>query len=244
MSASIVHLPFLTEEQCEQLVSTAEDHPDIGIDRRPESPGMFVTYGCASYLDVCLAGADPENDYYSRLAETNAALWSLFAEFYEQLRVRMAAELDGPVEYRPDLLALPGLHIFRGDAISLADHASAHFDLQFNNLRMPGAVDRDAQPITVTIPIRIPAHGTGLIVHDVDLARFNDAYARGLAANIEAYARRRTRAYHSYTLGSLVLHRGLLMHRLSSPGPIEPGDQRITVQGHAIRSGGKWILYW
>ncbi|MEV8092986.1 hypothetical protein [Kitasatospora sp. NPDC085879] len=245
MSAGrLEQFPFLDADACADVVRTAERNPDLTVDRRPDRPGEFVTYGRSAYLDVCPGDAAPEQNYYRLLADTNAGLWKAFEGLYHRLRQTLADELGEPVGYRPDDLALPGLHVFRGSAIALADHASAHFDQQYGSLRLPAPRDPGVPPLTVTVPLRMPSNGTGLIVYDVEPDRYRAAVARGAATSLESYARRRTRAYHPYTLGSMVLHRGLLMHQLSSPGPIVAGDERITLQGHAIRCGGEWILYW
>lgn len=221
-----------------------EAQPQYAVDRRPDRAGQFVTYGRAAYLDVCLEGADPEANYYNALPRSNAGLWEMFSDFYLKLQRTLEELLGDSVTYRPDCLALPGVHVFRGEGIRGAQYGGVHFDVQYQRLRLPEELDPDAEPISVTIPLRLPSCGTGLQVHHITHADYVRAYNMGRINKLDDLARRKTSAYHSYTIGHMVLHRGLILHRLLSPGPIQASDERITVQGHGIRLKGKWILYW
>jgi hypothetical protein len=188
--------------------------------------------------------SDPDRDYFNAAAASNRSLQEMFGDFYEKLRSTIEGLIGEPVTYEPELLALPGVHVFRGSGIRTATEGSMHFDMQFQRLRFPTAIDRHATPISVTIPLSIPLHGTGLQVYDVTYADYDRAFRMGRIRSLEELVRRKTSAYYPYQLGNLVLHRRLVLHGLSSPGPTVPGDERITVQGHGIRCGGKWILYW
>ena len=54
----------------------------------------------------------------------------------------------------------------------------------------------------------------------------------------------RTVAYHPYRIGGLVLHSGHKVHQIAPANDGQRGDERITLQGHGIRCGGVWNLYW
>jgi hypothetical protein len=96
----------------------------------------------------------------------------------------------------------------------------------------------------VTLPLRNPAHGTGLQVYNVTFPDYERAYRMGRINSLEELVERKTSAYHPYRPGFLQLHHRLVVHSLTSPGPIEPDDVRITLQGHGLRCDGRWILYW
>jgi len=236
--------PFLTTDETDAIVRTLSKHPELEVDRKPETPHTFGTYGRAAYLDVLRDEVDPEREYYAKLADANKGLREQFGWVYERLGVFMTRLLDGEVRYDETALALPGFHVFRGPAIALADQAGAHFDMQYRSLRLPVSPDTEANPVTFTVPVRMPCTGTGLIVYNIDPDGYTRAARRGRVRNIDEYARRKVAAYHAYEHGRLVLHHGLFLHRLSSPGPIAEDDERITFQGHGIRCDGTWILYW
>jgi len=53
--------------------------------------------------------------------------------------------------------------------------------------------------------------------------------------------------FHPYSVGGLVVHSGHTVHQIApmSQAPEAGGAlARITLQGHAIRAGGSWRLYW
>jgi hypothetical protein len=241
---TIMDYPFLDDTACDDLAHLLNEHSDLGIDRNPALPGTFITYGRAAYLDLCLPKAVPERDYFGALRNSNQVLLESFGGFYETLRTKLKQILNEPVMYRPDLFALPGVHIFRGQGIRSAGEAGFHFDVQYQRLRLPTPIDAGASPISITILLQSPKGGTGLRVYDVTYADYERAYRMGRIHKLDDLVARKTSWYYAYTRGRLVLHRGLVVHSLTSPGPVEHDDERITVQGHGIRCDGKWILYW
>lgn len=243
-SLVVTEHPFLDQRACDSLLELLDAHRELALDRNPARPGTFVTYGRAAYLDVCLPRADAERDYFNAVGESNRALKAILGDFYEELRLTMESVLGEPVIYEPEVLALPGIHIFRGIGIRSAAEAGAHFDVQYQSLRLTSPPDPDAPPLSFTIPLRNPTHGTGLQVYDVTYGDYERAYRMGRINTLEQLVRRKTSAYYPYQVGKLILHRGLVVHGLTSPGPISPDDERITAQGHGIRCKGVWTLYW
>jgi hypothetical protein len=235
---------FLTREECGAVVHRLNAHAEIAIDRNPRMPGSFVTYGRAAYLDVCLPHSSSDRDYYDAIPKTNADLQRVFGELLEHLRERIAYLADEPVEFRPELLALPGIHIFRGPGIRAAGDAGNHFDVQFQKLRLPAPPDPGARPISFTVLLRGPSHGTGLRVHDVTYEEYVRAFEQGRIASLDELVARKSHSYWQYQDGELVLHHGLVVHCLSTPGTPSATDERITLQGHGVRCQGRWILYW
>jgi hypothetical protein len=235
---------FLEPAECDALIAILERNRHLGLDRNPAMPGTFVTFGRAAYLDVCRTGVDPSTDYFGAIAQSNRSLREILGSFYERLRAMLQSLFGEPVTYEPERLALPGVHVFRGQGIRSAGEAGSHFDVQYQKLPMPGPLDPQAPPISVTIPLRNPVNGTGLQVYDVTYSDYERAYRLGRISKLEELVKRRTSAYYPYTVGRAVLHRGLVVHQLTSPGPIADDDERITLQGHGVRCGGRWILYW
>ena len=55
----------------------------------------------------------------------------------------------------------------------------------------------------------------------------------------------RTSHLHRYRLGQLALHSGLYLHQPEPARDLKPDDhERITLQGHGLRSCGRWQLFW
>jgi hypothetical protein len=48
----------------------------------------------------------------------------------------------------------------------------------------------------------------------------------------------------SYEPGKPCLIRPLPLHRIGTTPRVEPSDYRITLQGHAVRLGERWVAYW
>jgi hypothetical protein len=236
--------PFFEPAECAQLLGELDQHADLAIDRNPAIPGTFVTYGRAAYLDYCLPRADPKRDYCDAVPSVNAGLLNAFGSMYDTLRAGLSRVLDAPTQYCPARLAVPGIHIFRGRGIRSAGEAGSHFDVQYQKLPLPASIDPGTAPITFTIALRTPKCGTGLRVHNVTYDDYERAYRSGRINELSELVARRTSAYMPYEIGMLVLHHQLIVHTLSSPGPIRADDERITLQGHGLRCDGRWILYW
>ncbi|MDY1548717.1 hypothetical protein [Luteibacter sahnii] len=214
------------------------------VDRYPATPGKFVTYGRAAYLDICMPDADAQEQYYSKVAASNRVLMDAMGEMYAQLKSVVGGILGAPVTYRPDVLGVPGLHVIRGDAINITQGFGVHFDTQYERLRLPVPMDEDTYPISFTLPLLMPKNGTGLQVYDLnskDLGRLSDP---GETRSLSELAQLCGSRYLPYSVGTLVFHHGLLGHHAASSAVAGEDDERITVQGHGVLCGGEWILYW
>lgn len=132
----------------------------------------FYTLGAASYIDLGWDTAGSIDDYLSDAG----SLWHWAGEavlaVMQRVRLRLAAQLEQPVEYPPTLPS-PGFHIFIGRAIPSADClgnrdgcGSCHFDLQYEYIpwsRWYANVDLE-NTISFTLPLNLPASGGGLIL--------------------------------------------------------------------------------
>lgn len=192
--------------------------------------GGFFTLGRNAYQDVA-ASSDPDRDYYARVRESNALLIAHFGALLERVRSRFADLLGEPAELATDL-ALPGFHIFLRSALSTRGAGSLHMDQQQHALRWP-APCYDVPPVSFTLAIALPAAGGGL-----------DVWEPHACADVADLAAHGPTAYYPYERGTLVVHDGLTLHSIAPPARLADDDERITLQGHARRLGGRWILYW
>jgi len=238
----IEHLPLLSEQECVLAVAEIYRMRSHWLDRSVRNQQSFFTLGRAAYLDVCLPGSDANAQYYSKLEASNATLREGFGFLYERILNAMTGLIGNSVDYGQEL-AMPGFHLFFGSGIVSAGEGGSHFDIQYSALRLPEPID-PVEPISFTLALQLPTHGSGLETWNITEQEFNKALARGLTHSLEEYRARKIRAFHTYRTGWLFIHRGLILHRLCSPGPILSTDARITLQGHGLRIRGRWILYW
>jgi hypothetical protein len=228
---------LLSPAECADLDREVKALRNCWTPRGPQ-PGHFFTLGAASYLDA-------DDEYASRTSATNAVLRGRFGWLYARLAEVLTRRLHAPVGYT-DTLAVPGFHIWETPAIFTTPVASVHFDLQYLRTWPEDAPGVDfAHPLSFTLPIRLPRRGGGLNVWDVTYDRYRRFADRldvrltpmDLTVLLEA-----TR--FPYTVGGLSLHSGHLLHQIGEIDEVFPGDERITLQGHALCEQGVWRLYW
>jgi hypothetical protein len=233
----ITSFTLLAPAECLDLELQVKKHRDVWIPRGAQ-PGHFFTLGAASYLD------EPDQ-YTSRSSEMNPILREDFGWLYTKLTDFLSRRLHAPVGFAENL-ALPGFHIWETPAIFTRPLASVHFDLQYLRTWPKDAPGVDfAHPLSFTLPIRLPRLGGALNVWDVTYERYL-RFARQLdvrltPADITVLL---DRIRHPYTVGALSLHSGHLLHQIAEVDEVFPGDERITLQGHALCAQGEWRLYW
>src|SRR5262245_20448322 len=235
MSLILANLDLLTEEECATVRSQVYEQSNHWIRRKRMLP--FFSLGAASYLDASL-----ENPFiYIELARScNPHLAKPFQWLHKRVCDRLSDFLHAPVELH-SRLALPGFHLFQAHpAFASDDSASAHWDLQFQKILWNGETPDCSQPLSFTLPVCLPTGGGGLHMWDIS---YWDAGA--LAESKRDQIRRMfERQYYPYSLGKLVLHSGLYLHQIAPMKDALAGEERITYQGHALRFGDMWRLYW
>lgn len=196
----------------------------------------FYTLGAASYID---AQADRAL-YHSRASTFNPLLQRHFGWLYDKLTACLAQQLGGPVRFAP-ALARPGYHVYLAHRMFEQPIASIHCDMQHSLLDWSEAGLADfTQPVSYTLPIALPQCGGGLNTWEV--AR--DHTAGWTAASVLKTIADTPPRYEAYALGELVLHSGRIPHQAAPATRVQEGDERITLQGHAIACDGQWVLYW
>jgi hypothetical protein len=198
-------------------------------------PG-FYTLGLALYKD----GRESEGGALD-VEESNARLEENFGPALAQLKTFMARELGGEVEWG-DGLPLPGFHVFDATALRpAAPTGDSHFDIQYLWGRFEEPV---LEVVSVTVPIQVPASGTSLEYWPVDYAEFERLYNSDTVTGVADAERLFPMHDVSYEPGKPCLIRGLPLHRIGTTPHVEPSDHRITIQGHAVRLGDRWVAYW
>lgn len=241
MLSTFTSIEILTPGQCEEICSTV--HMLRSFWTQVHESSLFFTLGAASYIEFGLPG-DGAARYREKMQHFNPLLKEYFSGMMEYLRSTLQDSLGEPVAFEEGL-ARPGFHIWLTEAIPTQPTASVHFDLQYQQLGWPadGGADYE-RPISFTLPVRLPAGGGGVNVWNLHYREVEELSARGVPVNISELREEREREQYAYGLGRLVIHSGHFLHQIAPVEQVEPGDERITLQGHALRYGDRWRLYW
>jgi hypothetical protein len=234
----LIDIPMLHESECTSIVEQLDELQHRWITR---SLATFHTLGRATYLDV--RGTEPaEGAFRARLKSDNYLIHSNFKPLLRVLRTTLREVLGGEISLTTEF-AIPGFHIFKGIGVVTPGKAPPHFDMQYKMLNWEG-VD-EAEPISFTLPVRLPQAGGGL---DVWTETPDDIQAlfrsRKLTSIHESADKLGPAHFHRYKLGHLTVHLDRIFHRIGSVADIVPTDERITLQGHGRKLNGVWHLYW
>lgn len=201
----------------------------------------FATFGVATYLDV-MCSQTPEESYYERVPQWNAFLRDEFGDVLETVRTAVSRYYGMPARFEA-AVALPGFHIFENEGVCVHDRPSQHFDLQHRYLRWPFGPVTD-EVMSFTLPLKLPRMGGALEVWDVTEADMKRYSAMGRNITMETLGRTKPSVRHGYTPGVAAVQLRPVMHRIAPIKATYDGDQRITMQGHGVRDGDGWVLYW
>ncbi len=239
----VEQVPLLLADECPPIVDAVRRLRRYWHRRHPTLPSF--TLGAASYLDIPESGL---SGYLTSVVRTRSRLETAFADVYERVRTALATHLDcAAVRYHPQL-APPGFHIFEAhpDLASLVP--KRHIDLQHRFFHWEDPeFDAPGHRRSFTLPIALPKQGAGLYVWpagDSAASGATPATAEGFGPRL-AQSGPRERREVVYTAGRLVIHSGDQPHQIKPAGPPgAPTEVRLTLQGHAIKEGDQWWLYW
>lgn len=183
--------------------------------RRRHAVVPFYTLGQAAYLD------GDSGDYHDRgeRRRNNTLLRSRFLPLLERVAHALQPWAGLPMKLATMEAALPGFHIYLPHPAFAGPVAKRHRDFQYLQA-FPGCAVGPGDVFSFTLPLSNP-DGSGLT----------------LWPTAESEPIRLL-----YGVGELVVHDGLSDHRadLACNGDLE----RITLQGHGLRRGDHFLLYW
>ena len=203
----------------------------------PRQSLPFYTLGAASYLDASGGFAA----YRAGAERTNPILAEHFGWLHDRL-CAVVSERVGEEAVCDARLALPGFHVFLFDPAIPYPPASVHYDMQYEPIDWTGIGTPDVTTqLSLTLTLALPAAGGGLLVWNInrlDLDRMTPDERRSYTYE------NRVATFHPYTVGHLVVHSGHQLHQIAAAPDATPDDRRITLQAHAIRVDGRWLVYW
>ncbi len=195
---------------------------------------QFYLLGTSAYIEGQTQGG---LKYTFAAKRTNPLLESHFGDLYERLRAALEASLGEPVRYSAKH-ALPGFHVFLDDPTFSLPVCKIHIDLPYDQVDWPSweEIDR-TQTLSFTLSIALPESGAGLNIWE----QIPPADAR-VGASLEEQTKGLEPTFHRYAVGRMVLHDGHSVHQIA-PFKTAPGEERTTLQGHAVRTPRGWIAY-
>jgi hypothetical protein len=237
----LTQIPVLDLGECERASDDVRDLRWQWIPRAPR-PASFFTLGLASYQD--LSGPTehvPTRNYYREAPLFNTLILDRFGWLLGRVKSALESFFNTTTRF-DSRLALPGFHIFDYLAIPTTDVASIHFDLQYQLIDWTDYAPQPdfANPISFTLPIKLPKGGGGINEWDLTYQEMSRAIHRDLARFVGCTPK----TFYPYSLGMLAIHSGHHLHQIAGVADVQPGDQRITLQGHGLRMGAETVLYW
>lgn len=233
----MVSFELMSPEMADDLAESVLSQREQFI---PRGPG-FATLGRAIYLDVANKSAVQQAQYFKCLEANNQLLEKLFGWVQAALIEKFERNFGGPVR-AAEGLAVPGFHIFEKDGISTGLGDMPHFDQQWRHVEWPAPLDVD-KLVSLTLAARLPHEGGGLerwpiteqdVLRDGVTDRFKDMkWLRSQPSQIQPYEP-----------GFVYVQLNPRLHRIAPVAHIHPGDQRISMQAHAVFSQNEWLLYW
>jgi len=231
---TINRLQLLNAEECTQACRQIDELEPHWLQRLPGLP--YYTLGAASYLD---AARDP-GLYSQRVAQYNPLLATELGWLHDRVRLALAAHTGVHFVQAPEA-ARPGFHIFGFHQQFRQPMASIHFDRQHEDVPWQNRHELDpSELLSFTLPIRLPRSGAGLNTWNI---HWRDRRRDGIIGP-EQLAQSRPATYVPYREGVLMVHSGNLLHQIASVPQMQPGDRRITLQGHALKRNGIFQMYW
>ena len=206
------------------------------VHRHPTAP--FYTLGAAAYLDGDKQGA---KHYQSEIKRTRGLMAAHFGPIYEALLQVLRTALEAECEYHPNY-GLPGFHIYQAHPIFEQRMGTVHIDRQFDDTGGLGLNEVDLQrQYSMTLALRLPQSGGGLKVWPVNGLALIGADSARRSSVLESKPKA---VYHPYKVGTLALHSGALIHQIAPIKQLQPDDERLTLQAHAVWADGRWLVYW
>jgi hypothetical protein len=204
--------------QCAEWIQRLKNLQPHWTQRGP----AFYTLGAAAYLDLCSkTGSRARYDEVARRG--NPIIEQTFGDMLKRVSVCIEDYVEGPCEWARHW-ARPGFHVFRTDSLKASLRDNFHLDLQF--MHLSDNPDLLARSVTFTLPLQLPDQGAGL-----EICRIVPGKPAGEIVQ------------ERYQLGELLVHTGRALHRRAHY-PVSSQCERITMQGHGLKEGARWLLYW
>jgi hypothetical protein len=227
-------VPLLTPDESARVRQTVHS---LKAHWRGRGPFPFFTLGTPSYIDHTLGQAG----LLQRVAQDNPLMAEHFQGLYDRV-LGALREVTGEEVSLDPAFAFPGFHIFLNHEAFKQPIASVHFDHQFLHYDWsPHYRQVDlSKLLSFTLPVRLPASGGGLRIWDLT----HEEAKKLPQQEFDAIRHGSGFKYQPYSVGKLVIHSGHHLHQIAPATDIREGDERVTLQGHALYTEKGWVAYW
>jgi hypothetical protein len=246
------NVDFLTVEECKEIKEKLFSLREFWIDRSralsPFDDVPFYCLGVASYIDSIRPGES--HIYFDNAKLTNKIIKENFPQLFKKLEETLAKEFSCEIKYVDDF-AVPGFQIYLADWFFEDFMGPKHCDFHHYLLDWKKyGIDFDPKEnLSFTASIKLPKSGGGIYMwdktYDYETERLkNLSYEqhRDQMYNIELPDEERT--YFQYELGKIFFHSGNRYHQVAEVREMENDDERITLQGHAVKADNTLYLFW
>jgi len=223
---------FFTETECLSINQKVLELREKWVER-----GGFYTLGAASYLDSSL------DSYKTYSKQANPILQENFKDAYKRIKGFFEVKLGKPVVFD---LAWPGFHVFEyNQQMSRMKNveylAGIHIDTPHRDHDWGNISINEDSAISFTIPVQIPKAGAGLNYYNINIDQDYVNFYEAPKALQKKLIKSKRRV--DYKLGKLYCHNFGFLHQISNDFPLEPGDMRITIQGHGILCNDEYYTF-
>ncbi len=198
----------------------------------------FYSFGAAGYMDLSERGKDFYKELFSK---TNPILKENFSWLYEKIFLTLKDQYQKDFELY-DNAAHPGFHIFLNNDVFEIALASRHIDLQYRDIDWQGIKVDPSKSMSFTLYLELPKNGGGVYHWDLFYEDLCDMNLKDIEEVIHAHERK----LKIFNAGDIFIHNGHQYHQIAPFFDIEPKDQRISLQGHAIYAPelDKYLVHW
>jgi hypothetical protein len=246
--AALQALPLLSQEEARLAVQTIRELRPFWHRLTNNHAGFQL--GTASNRGL------PPGEYARQAAETNPRLRASFSGLLERVRQALESTLQrrrkGPARFT-EHHALPGFHVFEQEAAGQPFAPSVfgpHWDWNVYDVPWSPELPDDmalSEFASFTLPLELPSTGGGLHIWEhlfsSDVLAHVEEHQIPLDVATRRLAESRSPTFHPYEVGTLYMHTGHEVHQVK-PWDNQPGEARITLQGHGVFHEGVWWLYW
>jgi hypothetical protein len=198
----------------------------------------FYSLGAAGYMDLSEHG---QNAYKEKYQKTNPILKDNFSALYSKIFTKLEEIFSHKFELYENS-AHPGFHVFLNDYVFEIALASRHCDLQYKYIDWQGIKIDPSKSISFTLYLELPKHGGGIYYWDLFYEDLKDLEYKEKEDEIHKHEKK----LKLFKEGDLFIHNGHQYHQIAPFFDIEPEDQRISLQGHAIYAPelNKYLVHW
>ena len=163
--------------------------------------------------------------YVEQAKATNALLYATYRGLYDRVADFFEDRYGLPVDFVAEL-AVPGFHLMTYGQAGRFAGGGWHVDQVAQQVPyFADRIDEVDAVLNFTLPLAVPSGGTGMDI-------------------VEPESDPQRQVHVAYQPGVVLFNECELLHRFGASICLEPGECRLTMQGHGVRYRGRVLLFW